>query len=132
MSGGNQLPKPSAGRPERPVLPPSNAHAEAPLSGRRVVLGVMGSIAAYKAAVLLRLLRKAGAEVDVIVSESAKHFVGEGTFRGLGAEVHTDMWSSPGELHVSLGERADAVLIAPATADVLARLCHGRSDDLLT
>jgi phosphopantothenoylcysteine decarboxylase/phosphopantothenate--cysteine ligase len=130
MPGGQQLPKPSAGRPERPVLPQKNA--EAPLTGRHIVLGVTGSIAAYKAAMLLRLLQKAGATVDVIVSETAKRFIGEATFRGLGAEVHTDMWSSPGELHVSLGERADAILIAPATADVLARLSQGRGDDLLT
>lgn len=132
MSGGNQLPKPSAGRPERPALPSNGLTSEAPLTGLRIVLGVTGSIAAYKAAALLRLLSKAGAEVKVVVSESAKRFVGESTFRGLGAEVHTDMWSAPGELHVELGEQADAILVAPATADVLARLSQGRSDDLLS
>jgi phosphopantothenoylcysteine decarboxylase/phosphopantothenate--cysteine ligase len=132
----SRLPKPAAGRPERPVLEQgverAAAQPTAPLAGKVVVLGVTASIAAYKAAMLLRLLRKAGATVHVILSESAKRFVGESTFRGLGAEVHTDMWSAPGELHVELGARADAVLVAPATADVLSRLAQGRADDLLT
>jgi phosphopantothenoylcysteine decarboxylase/phosphopantothenate--cysteine ligase len=132
----SRLPKPAAGRPERPVLEQgveqAALQAARPLAGKVVVLGVTASIAAYKAALLLRLLRKAGATVHVILSESAKRFVGESTFRGLGAEVHTDMWSAPGELHVELGARADAVLVAPATADVLSRLAQGRADDLLT
>ncbi len=112
--------------------PAEASNVVGPLSGKLVLLGVTGSIAAYKAVLLFRLLRKAGANVHVILTESAKRFVGEATFRGLGAEVHTDMWSSPGELHVELAAQADAILIAPATADILARLSQGRADDLLT
>src|SRR5690606_14856972 len=103
-----------------------------PLLHRRIVLGVTGSIAAYKAVLLLRLLQDAGAEVEVVLTAAGSRFVGAATFRRLGATVHTDMFDAPGELHVELGRRADVVLVAPATADVLARLRHGRADDLLT
>jgi phosphopantothenoylcysteine decarboxylase/phosphopantothenate--cysteine ligase len=109
-----------------------SADAKAALSGKQVVLGVTGSIAAYKAIVLLRLLQKAGAQVRVILTDGARQFVSARTFSGLGATVHTDIWEGPGELHVDLARWADALLIAPVTADCMARLASGRADDLLT
>ncbi len=135
-SENDRLPKPHAGKPKRLPNTGSGAGSSAPspsgrLSCRRIILGVTGSIAAYKAAALLRLLRKEGAEVDVIPSSSAGRFVGESTFRGLGASVHTDMFDAPGELHVDLAARADLIVVAPTTADALARLATGRADDLL-
>jgi phosphopantothenoylcysteine decarboxylase/phosphopantothenate--cysteine ligase len=105
------------------------------LAGRTVVLCVTGSIAAYKAAELARLLRKGGATVLPVMTASAARFVGVATFAGItGEPVVTDMWdaSFAGEVHVRLAERADLVAVVPATADVLARLAHGRADDLVT
>jgi phosphopantothenoylcysteine decarboxylase / phosphopantothenate---cysteine ligase len=105
------------------------------LTGRTIVLGVTGSIAAYKAVVLLRLLLKDGARVEVVLSRSAEQFVGRATFAGLlGKPALSDMFDphSGGELHVELGNVAELILIVPATADVLSRLAHGRADDLLT
>jgi len=109
-----------------------SADAKAALLGKQIVLGVTGSIAAYKAVILLRLLQKAGAQVQVILTEGAQQFVGTRTFSGLGATVHTNLWEGPGELHVDLARWADALLIAPITADCMARLASGRADDLLT
>lgn len=107
-----------------------------PLSGsladRKILLCVTGSIAAYKAPILLRLLKTGGARVKVLLSESAKNFIGEAVFSGLGAEVFSDMWSGPGEPHVELSSWADVIVVAPATADTLSRLRQGRADDLLT
>ncbi|HVJ15932.1 MAG TPA: bifunctional phosphopantothenoylcysteine decarboxylase/phosphopantothenate--cysteine ligase CoaBC [Polyangiaceae bacterium] len=103
------------------------------LAGRRVTLCVSGSIAAYKAVLLLRLLLKQGAEVEVVLTESAQQFVGAATFAGLtGKPVHQSMFASgiAGELHVELAARSDLVLIVPATADTLARIAQGRADDL--
>lgn len=101
-----------------------------PYDGRRVLLVVSGGIAAYKTPHLVRRLRKAGAEVEVILTESAARFVGSVTFEGLtGRPVHTDLWERPLD-HVELGREADAVVVAPATADLLARMAAGRSDDL--
>lgn len=100
-----------------------------------VALAVTGSIAAYKAAEIARALRKAGARVLPVMTRSAAEFLGPVTLSGItGEKTHTDMWdpSFPGELHVELARRADVVLIAPATADVLARLAQGRADDLVT
>lgn len=106
------------------------------ISGKRIVLGVCGSIAAYKVAELARNLTLDGAQVDVIMTESAERFVGTATFQALtGRAVLTDMWQLPEDGvvgHVSLGMQADAVVIAPATANTLARLAAGMSDDLLT
>jgi phosphopantothenoylcysteine decarboxylase/phosphopantothenate--cysteine ligase len=97
------------------------------------VLCVTGSVAAYKAAVLLRLLRKEGARVVPVMTASAAKFLGASTLSGLsGEDVITDMFVGAGEVHVTLGAMADAVVIAPATADVLARMAQGRSDDLVT
>jgi phosphopantothenoylcysteine decarboxylase/phosphopantothenate--cysteine ligase len=103
------------------------------LSGRTVALCVTGSIAAYKAAVVARLLVKAGARVLPVMTASAARFLGPVTLAGVcGEPVAIDMWdaSVPGELHVRLAERADVVAVVPATADFLARLAQGRADDL--
>ncbi len=98
-----------------------------------MALCVTGSVAAYKAAVVARLLRKEGARVVPVMSQGAEKFLGASTLSGLtGEEVLRDMFGAPGELHVSLGATADAIVIAPATADVLARLAQGRADDLVT
>src|SRR5579859_5199348 len=105
------------------------------LEGRTIALCVTGSIAAYKAVELARLLVKAGARVLPVLSASGARFVGAVTLSGVSGEaVSTDMWdpSFRGELHVRLAEQADLVAIVPATADVLERMAHGRADDLVT
>jgi phosphopantothenoylcysteine decarboxylase / phosphopantothenate---cysteine ligase len=109
--------------------------ARGALAGRTVALCVTGSIAAYKAVELARLLVTAGAKVLPVMTASAGRFLGPLTLAGIAGEtVATDMWdaSFPGEMHVRLAERADVVAIVPATADVLARLAQGRADDLVT
>ena len=100
----------------------------------RVVLGVSGGIAAYKAALLLRLFTEAGHRVDVIPTEAALRFVGAPTWEALsGHPVSTDVFTDvPGVRHVALGQRADLVVVAPATADLLARAASGTAGDLLT
>ncbi len=100
----------------------------------RVVLGVGGGIAAYKACSLLRLLTEAGHDVTVVPTASALHFVGEATWSALsGKPVHTDVWSDITQVpHVRIGQEADLVVVAPATADLLARAATGQADDLLT
>ena len=105
------------------------------MSGKRIVLGVTGGIAAYKAAELTRVLVKAGAEVDVVMTEAATHFVSAVTFQALsGRPVWTSLWSEENRsmAHIDLTRGADAVLVAPATADFLAKLVHGMAGDLLT
>ncbi len=105
------------------------------LRGQRITLCVTGSVAAYKAVLLLRALKQEGAELEVVLTHSGAKFVGAATFAGLtGRAPHTSMFEGEvtGELHVELARRSDLVLIAPATADVLSRLAHGRADDLLT
>jgi len=103
------------------------------LSGRTIALCVTGSVAAYKAAMVVRLLRKEGARVVPVMSATAEKFLGAATLSGLtGEEVLGDMFAVAGEAHVALGASADAVVIAPATADVLARLAQGRADDSIT
>ncbi|HYN67516.1 MAG TPA: bifunctional phosphopantothenoylcysteine decarboxylase/phosphopantothenate--cysteine ligase CoaBC [Ornithinibacter sp.] len=100
----------------------------------KVVLGVAGGIAAYKACSLLRLLTEAGHDVTVVPTASALHFVGEATWSALsGKPVHTDVWSDITQVpHVRIGQQADLVVVAPATADLLARAATGQADDLLT
>src|SRR4051795_11521450 len=100
----------------------------------RVVLGVAGGIAAYKAAELLRRFTEGGHDVTVVPTPSALHFVGEATWAALsGRPVTTQVWESVHEVpHVRIGQSADLVVVAPATADLLARAAHGRADDLLT
>ncbi len=99
-----------------------------------MLLGVTGGIAAYKACVLTRLLTSAGASVRVAMTHSATRFVGVETFAALsGHRVYTDLWEQPGEVvHVRLAREADIAVVAPATANVLAKLALGIADDLLT
>src|ERR1700758_4859996 len=101
---------------------------------KRVVVGVAGGIAAYKAATVVRQLTEAGHQVRVIPTESALRFVGAATFEALSGEpVQTGVFEDvPQVPHVQLGKQADLVVVAPATADLLARAAHGRADDLLT
>src|SRR4051812_42000469 len=100
----------------------------------RIVLGVSGGVAAYKAAFLLRAFTEAGHDVRVVPTPGALHFVGAATFEALsGNPVTTDVWSDVPEVaHVRIGQDADLVVVAPATADLLARAAAGRADDLLT
>lgn len=105
-----------------------------PWSGRRVVLGVCGGIAAYKVAQVARDLTRLGATVDVVLTESGRRFVGESTFEGLtGRSPETGMFATgEGIRHIRLAREADLVCVAPATADFLARAAHGRANCLLT
>ncbi|MEO7261625.1 MAG: bifunctional phosphopantothenoylcysteine decarboxylase/phosphopantothenate--cysteine ligase CoaBC [Jatrophihabitantaceae bacterium] len=100
----------------------------------RIVLGVSGGIAAYKAAELLRRLSGPGRDITVVPTESALRFVGEPTWAALsGNPVATDVWTGAEQVpHVRLGRQADLVVVAPATADLLAKAAHGMADDLLT
>jgi phosphopantothenoylcysteine decarboxylase/phosphopantothenate--cysteine ligase len=106
------------------------------LLGKNILLGVTGGIAAYKAAELVRQLTKAGAKVRVAMSEAATHFVTPVTFQALsGQPVVVDQWdaSIPNNMaHIELSRQADVVLVAPASADFLAKVTHGLADDLLT
>jgi len=106
------------------------------LSGKRVVLGVTGGIAAYKAAELVRLLIKQGASVQVVMTEAATHFVTPVTFQALsGNPVFIDQWDSRkanNMAHIDLTRDADALLIAPASADFLAKVANGLANDLLS
>jgi phosphopantothenoylcysteine decarboxylase/phosphopantothenate--cysteine ligase len=101
---------------------------------KKVIVGVSGGIAAYKACTVVRQLAEAGQEVRVIPTESALRFVGAATFEALsGQPVHTGVFDDVPEVpHVQLGKQADLVVVAPATADLLARAVSGRADDLLT
>lgn len=107
-----------------------------PLEGQRVLLCVCGGIAAYKAAELVRRLREAGAEVQVAMTDNARRFVGAATFQALsGRAVRTSLWDEAAEAamgHIELARWADRVLVAPATANTLAKLAHGLADDLVS
>ncbi len=100
----------------------------------RIVLGVSGGIAAYKAVLLLRLLREEGHQVDVVPTPAAENFIGRPSWEALsGRPVTTSVFSAVDEVrHVRLGQEADLVVVAPATADLLARARAGMADDLLT
>jgi phosphopantothenoylcysteine decarboxylase/phosphopantothenate--cysteine ligase len=104
------------------------------LERRHVVLGVTGGIAAYKAAHLVRLLTQSGAEVQVVMTPAALRFVGADTFAALSRRpVYSDVFEQPeAVLHVRLAREADIAVVAPATANLLAKLAHGLADDLLT
>ena len=106
------------------------------LAQRRILLGVSAGIAAYKSCELVRRLREQGAEVRVVMTEGATHFVGTTTFQALsGQPVRVSLWDEGAEAamgHIELARWAERVLIAPASADILARLAHGQADDLLT
>ena len=104
--------------------------------GKRIVLGVTGGVAAYKAAELVRLLVKAGAQVDVVLTTAGAQFVGAATFQALtGRRVWQALWDERmdnGMAHIELTRGAAALLVAPATADFLAKLAHGFADALLS
>lgn len=105
------------------------------VAGKKIVLGITGSIAAYKAAELLRHLKKAGAAVQVVMTANATWFVAPLTFETLsGNRVIEDMFSQDGTSidHVSLGQESDLIVIAPATANILAKIAHGLGDDFLS
>ena len=104
------------------------------MSGKRVVLGISGGIAAYKACSLLRLLTESGHDVTVVPTAAALRFVGAPTWAALsGKPVATDVWTDVHEVpHVRLGQQADLIVVAPATSDLLARAAAGLADDLLT
>ena len=106
------------------------------MDGKRIVLGVTGGIAAYKSADLVRRLRDAGAEVRVVMTRGAQAFVTPLTFQAVsGHPVHTELLDTAAEAgmgHIELARWADHMLVAPATADFMARLAHGLADDLLT
>lgn len=112
----------------------SPQRAATPTGTRRVVVGVSGSIAAYKAPFVVRLLRAAGHEVRVVATEAALRFIGAPALAAVsGHPVDTGVFDDPAAVeHVAVGEWAELVLIAPASADLLARLAAGRADDVLT
>jgi phosphopantothenoylcysteine decarboxylase/phosphopantothenate--cysteine ligase len=117
-------------------VPERFATAGGGLTGVHVLLGVSGGIAAYKGAEVVRRLRDAGADVRVVLTENAARFVTPLTFQALsGNTVRTSLWDESAEAamgHIELARWADEIVIAPATADILARLSQGRADDLLT
>jgi phosphopantothenoylcysteine decarboxylase/phosphopantothenate--cysteine ligase len=103
---------------------------------KRIILGVTGGVAAYKAAELARLMVKDGLDVQVVMTEAARHFIGAATFQAItGHPVFTDLWDERvdnGMAHIDLTRGSDAILVAPAAADFLAKLAQGRADDLLS
>jgi phosphopantothenoylcysteine decarboxylase len=106
------------------------------LQGHKILLCVCGGIAAYKSAELVRRLRDAGAEVTVAMTQNAQHFVGATTFQAVsGRQVRTSLWDAAAEAamgHIELARWADRIVIAPATANILAKLAHGFADDLVS
>ena len=104
------------------------------LQGKRILLGVTGGIAAYKACELLRLLVKAGADVEVMMTKAAAQFVGPLTFETLsGKPVAEDLWDPKMRLpHISLRKNKDLIVIAPATANIIAKAANGIADDLVS
>ena len=106
------------------------------LAGRHIVLGLSGGIACYKAAELCRALIKAGATVQVVMTEAAAQFITPVTMQALsGRQVYTNQWDEREDnnmAHINLSRQADAILIAPCSADFMAKLLHGRADDLLS
>ncbi|MFH1150649.1 MAG: bifunctional phosphopantothenoylcysteine decarboxylase/phosphopantothenate--cysteine ligase CoaBC [Actinomycetota bacterium] len=105
------------------------------LEGKKVLLGISGGIAVYKVAELARLLVKSGAQVKVVMTDSAQKFVTALTFRTLtGNPVATTMWADPSSPypHISLSEEADIIVVAPATANIIAKMANGIADDLLS
>ncbi len=106
------------------------------LSKRRVLLGITGSIAAYKACELVRRLKDAGAEVRVVMTQHAAKFVGQATLLSLsGNRVSTDLFAPPDQWvpdHISLSRWAEVLLVAPATANIIGKVASGIADDLLS
>lgn len=112
------------------------AHVASVLQGQRILLCVCGGIAAYKAVDLVRRLRESGAEVRVAMTDSAQRFVGSASFQAVSGEpVRTSLWDATAEAamgHIELARWADRIVVAPATANTLARLAHGLADDLVS
>ena len=106
------------------------------LTNKRVLLGVSGSIAAYKSPDIVRRLQDLGAEVRVIVTEGGREFVSERSLQTISKnKVHSNLWDKEAELamgHIELAKWSDVIIIAPASANTIAKLCHGRADDLLS
>lgn len=103
------------------------------MKGRELVIGVTGGIAAYKTAMLVSQLVQAGAGVSVVMTESATRLVGPKTFEALtGRPVRTDLWSLSPHPHIEVGQDADLLCVAPATANLLAKAAFGLADDLLS
>ena len=125
-------------QPSAPFLgdgSPDDAASQRAEARPTIVLAVSGSIAAYKAVEVARLLIKGKARVVTVMTPSAREFVGPITFAGItGESVRTDLFDPdfPGEIHVALAQKADLVLLVPATADLLARMAQGRADDLVS
>jgi len=115
---------------------PEPAPDPAVLRGREILVGVTGGIAAFKAAALVSALAQAGAGVSVVLTRAAARFVAPLTFHALsGRPVYDDLWSAPdgsAAPHIVLADRAEVAVVAPATADLLAKAAHGIADDLLT
>ena len=105
-----------------------------PPRGREVILGVGGGIAAYKSADLLRRLQDNGFNVTVVPTRSSLNFVGKATWEALsGRSVSDNLWNNVAQVpHISLARQADAVIVAPATADLIGKIANGLADDLLT
>jgi phosphopantothenoylcysteine decarboxylase / phosphopantothenate---cysteine ligase len=106
-----------------------------PLAGRHILVGVSGGIAAYKSPILVRRLRDSGADVQVVTTRGAEHFVTATSLQAVsGRPVRSDLWDPQAEAamgHIELARWADLIVVAPATADLLSRLAQGRADDLL-
>lgn len=105
------------------------------LAGREVLLVVGGGISAFKSAIVARELQRAGASVETVLTPAGQRFITGVTFAGItGRAARVDLWdpSYPGELHIALTAKAELVVVAPATADLLARMAHGLADDLAT
>ncbi|NBU93758.1 MAG: bifunctional phosphopantothenoylcysteine decarboxylase/phosphopantothenate--cysteine ligase CoaBC [Actinobacteria bacterium] len=102
--------------------------------GRKLILGIGGGISAYKSCDLIRRLQENGFVITVVPTKSSLNFVGEATWAALsGNKVYTDLWRDVEQVpHISLAKESDAIIIAPATADLIARIANGRADDLLT
>jgi phosphopantothenoylcysteine decarboxylase/phosphopantothenate--cysteine ligase len=117
-------------------MPPNDASLSSPLAGREIVVGVCGGIAAYKVADVVSKLVQAGAGVTVAMTDDAQKFIAPLTFEALsGRPVRTSTFNlveSSDPQHIALTERADLMLIAPATANTIAKIAHGLCDDLLT
>lgn len=117
-------------------MDPLETTTTSPLTGKNIVLGLSGGIACYKAAELCRALVKAGASVQVVMTAAAEQFITPVTMQALsGKPVYTSQWdnrTADNMPHIHLSRQADAVLIAPCSADFLAKLLHGRADDLLS
>ncbi len=118
-----------------PPAPLAQGDAAGLLAGRRILLGVTGGIAAYKACELVRLLRAEGARVQAVMTRSAREFIGPASLQALtGSPVYDDLWDprvADGMAHIALSRDADAIVVAPTTADFLGKIANGLCDDLL-